>query len=233
MANLFSRKIKGEEHRSQLQAVVFSDENKSIAALKKSQIDNYDELESYKKLRKRRVKIACLRMFVWLSVIVLLPIFVFFSIIIINPNTGHNFFGYTFFIVETDSMKPVFNPGDCIIVKKVTSYDDVGVGKDIAFVRKSDGETVTHRIIDVKQDENGKLSYVTRGVHITTADPGTVEFEDIIGVRVRTVAWLGQTVTFFRTPYGIVTFLILFVSIIAGFYISFRISDDIRAVGLK
>ena len=60
-----------------------------------------------------------------------------------------------------------------------------------------------------------------------------VPFENIIGVRVKTAHVLGQVVSFFRTPYGIITFLGIFVLIIFGFYISFKASDDIRAVGIK
>lgn len=233
MANLFSKKIKGEEYRSQLQPVIFSDEDKPIAALKKSQIDNYDELESYKKLRKKRIKKAFARIGVWCLVLLLMPVFVFFTIMMINPRAGHNLFGYTFFIVASESMKPDFDKGDCVIVKNVKSREDVNIGDDITFIRKSDGEIVTHRIISIITNSDGEEEYVTRGIHNNTADPGSVSFENIIGVKVKTAHVLGQVVTFFRTPYGIVTFIIIFVLMISGFYFSFKVSNDIRAVGLK
>ncbi len=231
--SIFPKKIVGEEQRSQLQPVVFSDDDKPIATLKKSQLDNYDELESYKRLRKKRIKKAWVRMIVWLIVILLLPVFIFFSIVIVNPNAGHNFFGYTFYIVESESMKPVFDVNDCIIVKNVFTREDIQIGVDITFIRESDGQTVTHRIIDIVEEENGDVSYITRGVHNLTADSGSVSYENIIGVRVKTVAWLGQTIMFFRTTYGIITFLAIFVCIIGIIYFSFKWSDDIRAVGLK
>ena len=119
MANLFSRKIKGEEHRPQLQPVVFFDDDKSIATLKKSQLDIYDELESYKRLRKKRLKKSIARMIVWISVLLFVPVFVFFSVVIMNPNAGHNFFGYSVYYVTSTSMVGVFNKGDCIITKTV------------------------------------------------------------------------------------------------------------------
>ena len=77
------------------------------------------------------------------------------------------------------------------------------------------------------------IEYITRGVHNAVADSGSVAFEDIIGIRVATVSWLGQTVMFFRTPYGIITFLVIFVVVMLVIYYSFKLSDDIRAVGLK
>lgn len=233
MANLFSRRIKGEEHRSQLQPVVFSDDNQSIAALKKSQLDSYDEIESYKRLRKKRKKIAWIRMVVWLFVILLVPIFVFFSIVIINPKSGHNFFGYTVYIVTSNSMEPEINVGDCIVVKGVSSPDDVKVGTDISFIRSLDGKTVTHRVIDVVTTEEGDIKYITKGVNVPTADSGAVSFENVLGVRIKTIAWLGQLIMFFRTPIGIIVFLMILVLIITGFRISFIMSNDIRAVGNK
>ncbi|MBR2909918.1 MAG: signal peptidase I [Clostridia bacterium] len=231
MANLFSKKIKGEEHRSQLQPVVFADQDKPIAALKKSQIDNYDELESYKKLRKKRITKAFARMAVWVLVLILVPIFVFFSLIIINPREGHNFFGYIVYMVASHSMKQDFDKGDCIIIKKVTSRDEVYIGRDITFIRQSDGETVTHRIVDTIINDKGEIEYITKGTNVLTCDPGSVAFENIIGVRVKTAFVLGGIISFFRTPYGIVTFVGLFVLMISAFYFSFKISNDIRAVG--
>ena len=234
MANLFSKKIKGEEHRTQLQTVVFdSEEDVSIGALKKSQLDDYDELESYKKLRKKRKKIAWVRLGVWFLILLLTPIFVFFSLIIINPKAGHSFFGYNVYWVTSTSMVGVFDQGDCIIVKSINSREELGVGVDITFVRKSDGETVTHRIIDIVENDAGEEEYVTKGVNNQSADSETVVFENILGVRIKTVVWFGDVIEFFRTPYGIIVFLAIFVLIITSFSISFRLSDDIRAVGGK
>lgn len=237
MGKFLHEKIVGEEKRSQLQPVVFSDEkNQSgavIGSLKKSQLDTYDELESYKKLRNKRVRIACIRMLVWLLVILAIPVFVFFSLVIINQKAGHNFFGYTFYIVETESMEDVFAPGDCIVTKAVFSRDDIKIGTDITFIRASDGETVTHRVIGMIPNEAGELEYITKGTNNTNADTEPVAFENVLGRRIKTLSWLGQTVTFFRTPYGIVIFLGVFVLMVTGLYFSFRISNDIRAVGVK
>lgn len=233
LANLFSKKIKGEEKRSQLQPVSFADDDKSIAALKKSQLDSYDELESYKKLRKRRLKKATVRIFIWLAVIIFIPVFVFFSVVIINPKAGHNFFGYSVYMVTSTSMVGVFDKGDCIIIKTVSSEKEVKRGTDITFIRRSDGETVTHRVIDIIENTDGELEYITKGVNNPAADSGSVAFEDVLGIRVCTSVGLGNMIEFFRTPYGIITFLVSFVLIIVVLNIGFKFSDDIRAVGMK
>ena len=232
MAKKLCKKITGEENRTQIQAVsFFSGDEKPIASLKKNQIDNYDTLESYKKLRNRRKKIAWFRMIIWTLVVLLTPVFVFFAVIIVSPNTGHNFFGYTFYICSSESMRPEFDIDDCIIVKNITSKSDIKVGSDIAFVRRSDGQTVTHRVIDTLVNDNGEVEYITRGINNKTADSETVKFHNVIGVRVATASLLGQTVMFFRTSVGIMVFMGALVLVVLGFYFSFRISDDIYAVG--
>jgi len=221
------------EPLDQLQTVAFSEQEKTVASLKKQQIDRYDELESYKNLRKKRKKKAFVRMAVWLTVILFVPVFVFFAIVIMNPKVGHNFFGYSVYYVTSHSMVGVFNKGDCIITKSVNSVEDVNIGTDITFIRKSDGETVTHRVIDFVENEHGKIEYITKGVNNPNADIGSVAFEDILGVRIKTSAGLGNVVEFFRTPYGIIVFLGIFVFIVIAINVAFRLSDDIRAVGSK
>lgn len=232
-ANIFNKKIKDESRRSQLQPVVFIDEDKSIAALKKNQLDTYDELESYKRLRSKRIKKSIARMFAWILVVLFIPVFVFFTIVIINPKAGHNFFGYSVYMVTSTSMVGVFDEGDCIIVKSVSSEKDIGVGTDITFVRQSDGEIVTHRIIDVLTNENGETEYITKGVNNPNADTQIILFEDILGKRVLTAATLGNIIEYFRTPQGIVTFVITFILVIFAINVAFKLSDDIRAVGMK
>ena len=215
------------------QPLDFNEESKTVASLKKQQLDSYDELESYKRLRKKRIKKSFIRMVVWLLVILFVPVFVFFSIVIMNPKVGHNFFGYSVYYVTSHSMVGVFDQYDCIITKSAKSLSDVDIGTDITFIRKSDGETVTHRVIDIIENEFGEKEFITKGVNNPTADLGSVSFDDILGIRIKTSASLGNIIEFFRTPYGIITFLGIFVFIIIVINVAFRLSDDIRAVGGK
>ncbi len=221
----------GEENRSQLQAVRFKSDQNSVASIKSSEVDSYDELLSYKKLRTRRKKIAAMRMVTWVFLILVVPFIVFFACLIINPTGGANFFGYQMYIVRTDSMVPDINVNDLIIVKKVTSASQVKKGTDITFVRRSDGQIVTHRVFSVIVGSDGITRYVTKGVNNVYPDSTPVELDDIIGIRKATVGWLGQTIMFFRQPYGIVTFVSILAIIVFAIYYGFRASDDIRAVG--
>lgn len=206
---------------------------KPIAELKKNQISQLDELDSYKKVRQKRKRKAIMRVVVWALVIFLMPFFVLSLVIITNPRTGHNFFGYTFYVVSSESMRGVFDVNDCIVIKKVNSQNDIQIGDDISFVRSSDGQIVTHRIIGTSTNDYGETVYVTKGVHNLTADPSTVAFGEIIGKRVVVLGFLGHAIMFFRTPGGIITFLGIMLVLALIFTFLYRRSNDIRAVGVS
>lgn len=208
-----------------------SKEELNLPRLKQTQVASFDELETYKRVRKVRKKRAATRAVLWVLVILFMPIFIFATVVITSPNVAHNFFGYTFYVVTSESMTGVFDKGDLIVVKKVKSESELTVGTDISFLRQSDSETVTHRIISTITNENGEIEYITKGVHNQNADAGSVKYSDILGKRVAAIPALGKVITFFRTPQGIITFLSVFVLIIVAFIISFKHSNDIRAVG--
>lgn len=204
---------------------------KPIAELKKNQIYQLDELDTYKKVRNKRKQKAVFHALVWVFVILLMPFFILSLVVITNPREGHNFFGYTLYIVSSDSMKGVFDVNDCVVVKKVNSPDELTIGTDISFVRSTDGKIVTHRIIATDVNSIGETVYVTKGVHNLQGDQYPVSFSDVVGKKVAVLGLFGHVVMFFRTPGGIVVFLGIFVLMITLFLWLYRRSNDIRAVG--
>ena len=76
------------------------------------------------------------------------------------------------FQVATGSMKPVYDIGDIIVVKK-TVPNKLEVGDDITYlgsVNEFNRLTITHRIVN-KREENGKYYFITKGVANTAEDP--------------------------------------------------------------
>lgn len=195
-----------------------------------TQSDEYDELVAYKELRRKRKKKVAIRLAIYALLIICIPIFVFLTIIVVSPTKGHNFFGYTFYIVQTHSMEPEIMTNDCIVVKQVKSPIELFVGDDISFVRSTDGKVVTHRIVDIQSTAEG-FQYVVRGINNPTDDEMPVKYENVLGKRVAKLAILGQTITFFRSPVGVVVMVIVFMAIVAAFVISFKLSEDIKAIG--
>lgn len=109
-----------------------------------------------------------------LEKIIMLAI-IFISAIIVTQNVTDNenaFLGYRIFRVQTGSMVPVYNVGDVIIVKE-TDINKIAVGNDVTYWGTSgvmNGKLVTHRVIDIKEEEGQKVFY-TQGVANNAPDP--------------------------------------------------------------
>lgn len=93
-----------------------------------------------------------------------------------------SFMGYRFFNVATGSMIPVYNINDVIIVKE-TDVTTLKVGDDVAYKGTRaglEGKIITHRIIKIEEDNNGKLIFFTQGVNSEYADP-SINGNQILG----------------------------------------------------
>ena len=93
-----------------------------------------------------------------------------------------SFYGYRLFNVATGSMIPVYNINDVIIVKE-TDVTTLKVGDDVAYKGTRaglEGKIITHRIIKIEEDVNGKLIFFTQGVISKYADP-SITGEQILG----------------------------------------------------
>ena len=115
-----------------------------------------------------------------LVIIVLLILFVKIVTLIdshIHPEKGGTFFGWKSFIVLSGSMENTISVGDIVIVKD-TDTRTLKIGDIIAF--KKDDIVITHRIIDIIEDE--EIKYVTKGDNNNVEDEGYVLSEQIIGV---------------------------------------------------
>lgn len=93
-----------------------------------------------------------------------------------------SFMGYRFFNVATGSMIPVYNINDVIIVKE-TDVTTLKVGDDVAYKGTRaglEGKIITHRIIKIEEDNNGKLIFFTQGVNSEYEDP-SINGNQILG----------------------------------------------------
>ena len=105
-------------------------------------------------------------------IIVLLSIFIIFKIIgtVNNKNGYPEYFGYTYFEIVSGSMEDAIQIKDYVIVK----IDKNDLEKDdISF--KYEGVIVTHRIIDINNDE-----ILTKGDNNNIEDH-PITYEDVIG----------------------------------------------------
>lgn len=95
-------------------------------------------------------------------------------------------------VIATGSMEPMIKPGDIILVKKIVDMEGINslkVGDVIQF--KRDSILISHRIIDVINDEEEGLGFKTKGDNNSGPDSDLVKPEDIKGIIVYTVPKLG------------------------------------------
>ena len=113
-------------------------------------------------------------------------------------------------IVLTDSMAPTFNGGSLIICNNIDAKD-VSVGDIICFFDPAGNgsTTVTHRIQEIKRDEQGNLSFITKGDNNSTVDRTAVPQENIVGIYKFHVEGLGSLAMFMQTTQGLIIFAVL------------------------
>ncbi|MGN1104350.1 MAG: signal peptidase I [Candidatus Coproplasma sp.] len=145
-------------------------------------------------------------------------IFVFVGLLLINmivcrsQNRPVNFFGYSFSVVQTNSMEPEIMTGDLIVFKNV-DYSSLNVGDNIVFKADDnfkdgagnslDGYTIVHKIIEITED-----GLVTKGVNNYGPDGGFRTADEVYGLCISNSAGWGKIFSFL-SKFGVL--IIIFV----------------------
>lgn len=82
---------------------------------------------------------------------------------------------------DTNSMDPVIDNGMNSLEVKPSSESDIVVGDIISYHARFAEGIVVHRVVDIKEDENG-IYYVCKGDNNGAVDPQKVRFSDVHGV---------------------------------------------------
>lgn len=112
-------------------------------------------------------------------------------------------------VVLTGSMEPGIFPGDAILIRKLSEEKEIyqlKTGDVINF--KRDNITITHRILEVKTDEAGNVSFRTKGDNNKSPDSELVKPNDINGTVLTAVPKVGIPVLLMKSaesvPEGVV-----------------------------
>lgn len=112
-------------------------------------------------------------------------------------------------VVLTGSMEPGIFPGDAVLIKKLSDEKEIyslKAGDVINF--KRDNITITHRILEVRTDEAGNVSFQTKGDNNKSADADLVSPNDIKGTIVTVMPKAGKPILFMKSaqavPEGVV-----------------------------
>ena len=125
-----------------------------------------------------------------------------------DPNTPPTIFGVAPMVVQSGSMsgnaEDHIEVGDMIFVAK-TETDQLKVGDVISYM--SDGSVITHRIIKIENDQNGKLQFITKGDANNIQDELPVPAESVIGKYKARIAGIGDFAMFLQKPLGMIIFI--------------------------
>ena len=155
--------------------------------------------------------------------VILIPILIIIYTMIIkgllNKDRVPTFLGYCPMIVLTDSMTPAINSGD-LIVDKTVKPEEVKVQDVISFFDPDGNGTsvVTHRVVEIL-NENGKLSFRTKGDYNNTEDITPVPAENLVGRYRFRIPGLGNVAMFLQTTPGLIVCIGVPVVLLAGYEI--------------
>lgn len=110
---------------------------------------------------------------------------------------------YSMYTIVSPSMTPNINVYDIVIDKKVEDFSELKVGDVITFISTSsisNGMTITHRIVDIIETNEG-TKYKTKGDNNLTADYSLVTQDKIIGKVKFRIPQLGR-IQFFLSSKG-------------------------------
>jgi signal peptidase len=113
------------------------------------------------------------------------------AILIFVPAAG----GATPLTVLTSSMEPHLPPGTFIVVRP-TPVDDIHIGSVVTYqIESGKPEVITHRVVEIRSESNGSVSFITKGDNNDDADPKPVIPEQIKGTLWYSVPLIGYLAT--------------------------------------
>ena len=153
--------------------------------------------------------------------IILLPILIINLTLIaksyINEDEIPSLGGVFPMIVLTDSMYPEIAAGDLIICNTLEP-EEVQVNDVISFFDPMGSGTsvVTHRVLEIVE-ENGQLSYRTKGDNNNTEDQVLIPQDKLVGIYRSRIPGLGHVAMFMQTTPGLILCVVCPVLLMVGF----------------
>ena len=112
---------------------------------------------------------------------------------------------FSLYTIASPSMTPNIKVYDVIVNLKVKDPNDIKIGDVITFISESPeclGIKVTHRVVGIEKDADGKISYQTKGDANLIADSALAPYENVIGKVSFKIPMLGRIQFFLSTKVG-------------------------------
>lgn len=146
------------------------------------------------------------------NVIVVLLVMSFLLIVCLQRFTNNkiSFFDYRIFTVVTGSMEPKYKIGDILIAKE-RDPSEIKVGDAISYVATSNeikGNVVTHEVVNITKDEDGRYLFHSKGLVNLIEDP-VVHEDQLYGVVIYKTKILSFVKKIISTNIGMILFIII------------------------
>ena len=119
---------------------------------------------------------------------------------------------FSLYSIISPSMNPTIKVYDIIVDKRVNKPTDIKAGDIITFLSTSsysEGLTITHRVIEVKKNENGQYEYKTKGDNNLSPDTAYAPYENVLGKVVFRVPQFGRIQDFLANKGGWILVIII------------------------
>lgn len=151
-------------------------------------------------------------------------------------NNELSFLNYRMFTVVSGSMIPKYNIGDVLLAKE-TVPEKIERGDAVSYLGtmgQFKDKVVTHEVIEIEIDENGKYWFYTKGVANLSVDP-VVSEDQIYGVIVGEMKLLTFVYKLVAKPAGMFIFVIIpLFYVIGSEFLGFLLSrEEERRAKLK
>ena len=147
-----------------------------------------------------------------INTIIVIVVMSFVLIVCLQRFSGNkiSFLDYRMFTVVTGSMEPKYKIGDVLIAKE-KDPSEIKIGDAISYLATK-GEiknnVVTHEVVNITKDENGKYLFHSKGLSNLIEDP-VVHEEQLYGVVVHKAKLLSFIRKIISTDIGMLLFIII------------------------
>ncbi len=112
---------------------------------------------------------------------------------------------FSIYTIISPSMTPNINVYDAVINARVDNPEDIEVGDVITFISTSlltPGTTITHRVVAITTDSDGKVCYTTKGDYNPVEDQACAKFSNVLGKVIFKIPQLGRVQFFLASRFG-------------------------------
>lgn len=146
-----------------------------------------------------------------LQVVLLVLLCFYIGFTLSAPKRTAKILGFKPYAILSNSMKPVFERGDLIVIGK-SKPEQLKVGDIIAF-ENNNGIEVVHRLVEINEDFS-KYYFKTKADANDYRDYWTISGNQVYGKHLFTLKYLGHIFLFLRSKYGIVSIIVSVICIL-------------------